>query len=277
MYERVVVTLDGSPLSEAIVPYAAGICSATGAKLGLMRVSFEDDADETKSYLSNLAALLDAEAIQVPAEGFPARVIRGAMAKYSDPLLCMATHGRGGLIETILGSIASQVIHAATSPVLLFRPGTEEFEVAEPLSVRRVVVPIDGSEYSERILPAAVALAMGICAEMTVVQVVSVVTRVTGVMTGDVLETSYVRAQAERVRGEYGMAPDWEVLHGDPAQAISEYVRGGDGAILAMASHARTPLKKTVLGSVTSACLRHSGVPVLVVGPEFASATKQTG
>jgi nucleotide-binding universal stress UspA family protein len=269
MYERVVVTLDGSRLSEAVVPYAAAICAATGAQLRLLRVSFKEDAEEAESYLSRLSVLLDAEAVQVPAEGFPAREIGKEMAKYANGLLCMATHGRGGLIETILGSIASQVVHEAPIPVMLFRPETEEFEVTDHRPIKQVVATLDGSDYSERVLPSAAGLAQAIGAELTIVQVVSPDARAEGAPSGDVLESSYVRSRAGRMRDEYGLAPDWEVLHGGAADAIVDYVRGLDGAVLAMASHARTPLKKTVLGSVTSACLRHSGVPVLVVGPEF--------
>jgi nucleotide-binding universal stress UspA family protein len=270
MYERVVVTLDGSRLSEAVVPYAAAICEATGAKLGLLRVSFKEDTEDAESYLSRLVVLLGAEAVQVPAEGFPAREIRKQMAKYTNALLCMATHGRGGLIETILGSIASQVVHEATIPVVLFRPEAEEFELTERRPVKQVVATLDGSDYSERVLPQAAGLAQAVGAELTVVQAVSPDARADGAPSGDVLESSYVKSRAERMQDGYGLAPDWEVLHGDAAGAIVDYVRGLDGAILAMASHARTPLKKTVLGSVTSACLRHSGVPVLVVGPEYA-------
>lgn len=269
MYQRVVVALDGSRLSEAIAPYAAGMCAATGAKLTLLRVSFKEDADDAKSYLSKAAMLLDAEALQVPAEGFPARVILEEMSKYGNALVCMATHGRGGVIETILGSIASQVVHEARFPVLLFRPETDEFELTEQRPINRVVVTLDGSDYSERILPEAAGLAKAVGADVTVVQVVSADARAQGLASGDVVETSYVRSRAERLRDEHGIAPDWEVLHGDPSSAINDYVRGMEGTILAMASHARTPLRKTVLGSVTSACLRHSGVPVLVVGPEY--------
>lgn len=269
MYERVVVALDGSRLSEAVVPYATAICAATGAKLGLLRVSFKEDTEEAESYLSRLAVLLDAEAVQVRAEGFPAREIRKHMAKYANALLCMSTHGLGGAIETILGSIASQVVHEATMPVVLLRPETEEFEVTEHLPVKQVVATLDGSEYSERVLPPAASLARAVGAQLTVVQAVSPDARAEGAPSGDVLESSYVKSRAIRMRDEYGLPPDWEVLHGGAAEAIVGYVRGLDGAILAMASHARTPLKKTMLGSVTSACLRHSGVPVLVVGPEF--------
>ena len=37
-------------------------------------------------------------------------------------LIAMATHGRGGLSELVLGSVASSVVKQATVPILLLRP-----------------------------------------------------------------------------------------------------------------------------------------------------------
>jgi nucleotide-binding universal stress UspA family protein len=36
--------------------------------------------------------------------------------------------------------------------------------------------------------------------------------------------------------------------------------------MLAMSSHARRGLGRTIFGSVTAACIRNSGMPVLVLG-----------
>lgn len=73
---------------------------------------------------------------------------------------------------------------------------------------------------------------------------------------------------AAKIKKEYGIATDWEVLHGEPADAICRYVNGAPDVLLAKTTHARGGLQRTFLGSVASACLRRAGVPMFVYWPE---------
>lgn len=271
MFKRVVVALDGSPFAEAALPYAAGL-SAAAADLTLLRVAHEGEALEAETYIEDVAKVVSASGVSVPSNGLPAEAILRELKGYPDSLVVMATHGRGGLLETIMGSVASEVVRHAAAPVLLVRPGDGTVDLTERRRIENIVVALDGSEYSERIIGPAGTLAKALDASMKVVQVIPAGTTAEAVRSGDVLEASYVRSRAERIRDDYGITPDWDVLHGDPADAISASVDGSEGTILAMASHARAPLPKAVLGSVTSGCLRRAGVPVLVVGPEYQAA-----
>ncbi|TCO61965.1 universal stress protein [Actinocrispum wychmicini] len=58
-------------------------------------------------------------------------------------------------------------------------------------------------------------------------------------------------------------------VEGVPAKALVEAAR--DGAMLVVATHSGEHLRKAPLGSVSSACVRHSNVPVVVVRPEVRS------
>jgi hypothetical protein len=45
----------------------------------------------------------------------------------------MSTHGRGGLVRWVYGSVADKVLRHADVPVLLIRANTDEFDVDLPL------------------------------------------------------------------------------------------------------------------------------------------------
>jgi nucleotide-binding universal stress UspA family protein len=56
-----------------------------------------------------------------------------------------------------------------------------------------------------------------------------------------------------------------EILYGDPAQRISDYVRDAKIDLVAMTTHGRTGLERFVLGSVAESVLRQVDVPLLLL------------
>jgi nucleotide-binding universal stress UspA family protein len=55
--------------------------------------------------------------------GDPGTEIAAGARERGAGLVAMATHGRGGLLRTVLGSVATGTLQRATTPVLLVRPG----------------------------------------------------------------------------------------------------------------------------------------------------------
>lgn len=142
---RVLVTLDGSKASEAILPNALDVAQALRVEMILMRVvavtsyirveGYPDpvgvptegiSATEAGTYLDEVADEVRQEGQKVTTlvpEGLdPASAILLAAQDQEAALIAIATHGRSGLPEVILGSVASSVIKQATVPVLLIRP-----------------------------------------------------------------------------------------------------------------------------------------------------------
>ncbi len=76
-------------------------------------------------------------------------------------LIAMSTHGRRGLKRWILGSVAQKVLHGTSRLLLLIR--ARETERWQPAHIDRIVVPLDGSEVSTRILPYVEELADSRC------------------------------------------------------------------------------------------------------------------
>src|ERR1043166_1146782 len=140
MYSKVLVALDGSKLSEAILPHARTLAEKLAVPVELLEVIdydtlMPDNVDpkqdamvaqrKTKilEYLNNLAATFHGKsrmdcAVEV---GHPEEVIVDHAAAAPDTLVAMTTHGRSGIQRWVLGSVAEKFLLACRTPLLLFR------------------------------------------------------------------------------------------------------------------------------------------------------------
>jgi nucleotide-binding universal stress UspA family protein len=128
-YRTICVPLDGSPLAEQALATAQPIAARIGATLLLVCVVTGDDIAEAREYLEGVAERLRADRFNVQThvvEGIPAdQIISVAQTGHAD-LIVMATHGRTGLRQIWLGSVATKVVHSSELPVLLVRAYQEE-------------------------------------------------------------------------------------------------------------------------------------------------------
>lgn len=260
MYSQVLVPTDGSELSQTVLPYAAAIAGKAGVPLTLLRVIDHDfERTPAEEQLLRMVQPYGAKPVVIES-GNVVKSIADAVAETPGTLLAMTTHGRSGLGEEILGTVALTVLRRIDQPAIIYRAPSLRV-VQDPVAITNVVAPIDTTEFSERILRPAADLAKTLDAGL---ELVHVVRGDSGAPDGDIVESSYVRSRAASL-GDTGLDAGYEVLHGDPAGAIVNYVKDRPGTMLAMASHGRRGLERTIFGSVTAACIRNSGMPVLVL------------
>jgi len=143
---KLLVTLDGSPFGESILPHASRFASATGLTLELLHVAepvanplslFGADALVAEDFVSTdeeatAAAYLAKQCEKLQQNGTPKTTVLSdnsaaraivAYAHASDPgAIALATHGRSGLARLILGSVADKVLLGVEQPVLVYRP-----------------------------------------------------------------------------------------------------------------------------------------------------------
>ena len=108
---RVVACVDGSGLAEQTLPVASGLARRLGAELVLVQVvpsrGPAQGGRAERAYLRRLADRLPYPARSEVIHGDPPAT---AIARYADQaegtLLIMGTHGRGGLRNAVLGSVA---------------------------------------------------------------------------------------------------------------------------------------------------------------------------
>jgi len=266
MYDRILVPVDGSAFSEEVLPHALGIAQATGAALSLLRVvGQEGEQAEAARYVGALAADLSVDGRTVVARGDLADAILAEARRVPGTLVAMTSHGHSGLMEAMMGSVALRVVRTGGNPVIVYRPrGASPEGRRQPVRVSTVVLPLDGTQVSEAMASEAAGMALWLGADLTVVEAIAAEPRLApDIPPGDVMESSYVRTRAEEYAARYGVRTSWEVLHGEPADAIARYLDGRRDALLAMVTHGRHALETAILGSVTAGCLRKCAVPIV--------------
>ena len=98
----------------------------------------------------------------------PVHAILDAAERQHVDLIVMSTHGRGGLSRMLYGSVADQILRRASVPVLLVPSIVEH---AWPtLGPRRILVPLDGSEFAAEALQAAELLTETLGADLTLLR-----------------------------------------------------------------------------------------------------------
>jgi nucleotide-binding universal stress UspA family protein len=141
--ERILVSLDGSPLAEQVLPYACELGTLLGASVvlftavtaGMMAAgtfglhaaaAAEEVLKGAHDYLERAAGTLCCglqASIEVAiAGGDPAHSILEAVDRLGVGIVALATHGRGGLSRLVAGSVAEKVVRGTHIPVLLVRP-----------------------------------------------------------------------------------------------------------------------------------------------------------
>lgn len=261
MYQRILVPVDGSSFSHQILPLVDVIAQATGAQVALFRALDKGERAGAESELTALADARGAQVVAVDVHGDIADAILAEADRVPGTLVAMSSHGRSGVLRAVLGSTALNVLRQGRKPLLVYRPHEDAARAVAPLGrIERVFVPLDGSALSESIVPQAIALAKWLNARPVLLSVVD--PEAAGMVGGDASESGYVHTWATRIRHDHGLDAGWEVLHGDPKHAIAEFVRGWPNSMLAMTTRGRSALQSAIVGGVTTAALRESGLPV---------------
>jgi nucleotide-binding universal stress UspA family protein len=147
---------------------------------------------------------------------------------------------------------------------------------------RILLVPLDGSAFAEHALPAALAIARRGHCRLHLVSVVTPLAEayVEGLYFStsdletqlDARQQTYLEGVARRLRDRADVAVTLAVPHGDVATALCKLVDQGEGDLVVMATHGRSPLGRFWLGSVADEMLRHSTAPLLLVRPSEKAA-----
>jgi nucleotide-binding universal stress UspA family protein len=138
MYRRILVPLECSDYDDAIVAHVRDLAQLCKASVVLIHVADGwaarnqhqlqmRESDEMKHDREYLEARCDAlEAVGIAAEcvlagGDPSSEIAAAAAREDCDLVAMSTHGHRGMQDLLRGSVANEVRHRTTVPVLLVR------------------------------------------------------------------------------------------------------------------------------------------------------------
>lgn len=297
MYEVILVPLDGSKTAEKVLPYARYLAGKfkvpvellavvdvveiashmTSEKVHFLDTIIEDAVQHSTTYLRGVATTIAGTNVRCSVEkGRAEDTIIEKAATDKTMLITMATHGRSGLNRFLLGSIAEKVLRGTVNPLLLIRAGDEKSQGEAML--KSIIVPLDGSELAEAVLPIVADMAKKLDLEVELFRTYHVPYNV---YSGD--EGLYAVNYEELLAGlrdeaaEYleKKAADLKRLGVAKVQCVTKEGLAADEIIslgrktpdnlIAMSSHGRSGVRRWVLGSVTELVVRHSGDPVLVI------------
>lgn len=290
---RLLIPLDGSPLSEAALTYAEDLARASDSELLLVRVAWAPmpDADwgqaqgravrEAEAYLDSLAAGLRKRGQSVETAVIsspdPARALVDQIDVRDADLVVMGTHGRSGVDRLVAGSVAEGVLARTPVPVMLVRYGCSGHDLRRVGKPPRFIVPLDGSSFAEAALPVAEGLARDAGAELVLLRAVRPARSkppVDGIAARVDDPQERLRAEAERyllqTAERHGLGPRVVALDArvaQPAEAIVAASCDHLAGLVVMATHARVGPAHFLHGSVASQVLRRGAVPLLLVRP----------
>jgi len=300
MYRSVIIPLDGSRLSEAILPYARAIAQAFHCPVDLLQViepetietlgdpgrgSFLDvvEADlrrSTKDYLNTVRASFDTgSSVDCHIEvGNPAEVIMKRAEQASEALIAMSTHGRSGLQRWYVGSVADKVLRTSKNPMLIVKGGeqVESSEETATACIERLLLCLDQSPLAELAVPHAVALAEALGARLDLMCVYTALTRAEPgegflpnyeTMTATLRHEArgYLEKQASTLEHMGLGQVNCIVQEGDAAAEIIDVAHKMEENLVVMSSHGRSGIGRWVLGGTTDRVVRYSKDPVLVI------------
>ncbi|APW98489.1 universal stress protein UspA [Halobiforma lacisalsi AJ5] len=212
--------------------------------------------------------------------GRPADEIREYADSIDADLLVVGTHGRTGLRQALLGSVALEVIRDAERPVMTVGaasrrsggPDLENASVDEGDAVEGVCLATDGSIGSAAATDRALSLAEACDARLHALYAVDADDDTLGderrsgpSKLRDAFEEHGKRttaAVADRA-GDRGLETVEAIERGPPTEVILEYVDRTDVDLLVMGTESKSNVERLVVGSVSQRVVPNASVPVL--------------
>jgi len=296
MYSKILIPLDGSKTAEAVLPYARYLAGKLKIPVHLLAVidvaemalhsssekrwfidrMVDDGRRSGETYLHRLAATFPGTAVHYTVEvGHAADVIIENGASDAAMLIAMATHGRSGLDRYLLGSVAEKVLRGSDNPLLLVRASVES--PADGVGFTTIVVPLDGSELAESILPMVAGVAKKLDSEVMLFRAYHIPMGIyegDAVMSGEAYTgmlnalreeaTGYLDSKAAELKKLKVEKVSTLAQEGFAADEIINLGNKKSAALIAMGSHGRSGVKRWLLGSVAETVVRHAPGAVLV-------------
>jgi nucleotide-binding universal stress UspA family protein len=293
VYRRILVPLDGSPLSEGALPYVQEIAANLGSDIVLITVSgsdllttgypfssyLEGVSQQVKRHIKELGPAKEVQVSTEAIEGEPATEIISYANRHSVDLIAMTSRGSSARGPWLLGNVAAKVLRASTRPLLLVRKTAMEYGPENKRLVKRILVPLDGSELGASAIPHGQGLCQALGAELVLFYAMEpeparVVARgydpYLTCLPPQALEEAQVGATAY-LEGIAKLARDKNqnistvVDFGSAALCIIDYAKRNSVDLIAMSTHGRTGISRWVFGSVTDKVLHAGDTAVLVV------------
>lgn len=268
--EKLLLASDGSEFSEGAIREAILLAKTCSSKLYVMSVAevldireFADDyplaaveklETELRQHLESVKKSAEKEGIVceiILSKGKEAsKLIIDEAAKNNAELIIMGRHGRTGITRIMMGSVTAKVIGDAPCKVLVVPRFAR-------VSLDRILVPTDGSIYSDLAVREAISIAKRIKSSLIALSVYK-------------RDANFELAEAtigivKEVAEKEGVKVEALTLKGEPHEVIVDTVEKKNAGFMVVGSHGRSGIERLLMGSVTERLIGHAGCPILVV------------
>ena len=301
---RILVPIDGSGKDGRALAVAADIAELAGSDVVLLLVEPSPEkrladvgplavlaeahprSGASEAEVESVAALLRSRiagsvtSSVVESGDVPSAIL--AAAEERDVLaIVMATQAPRAVGRMVHGSVADKVIRESARPVVVVPPGASDIS-GKRVRFRRVLVPLDGSDASQRVIDRLVTLP-GVKELELILLHVARRERTGGhplppvdALTAEGRAPEWIHVQAAEAQGHLdeiakrlrgaGIAATTRVVEsGDAARSIIEAIRQEPADVIAMGTRGAGGMKRLAHGSVATTVVRESEVPVMLV------------
>ena len=286
MANRVVIGYDGSQASEDAVAFGLTWCRSTGDvpiiatvypeehPLGIGRVDVE-----WATYVREQAEIIQDKARATVGDAALYRNVASTSAAHGladlaedveAVMLIVGTTQETGLSRTLLGSSTERLLHGATAPVTVVPPGWRQ---SAPDRISSIGVAYVDTRDGREALRVAVRVALRIPARLTLYSILGQSSERYSYLVGRTDEQAFV----DKARDSYGKAlefaaagvpPELEprtvLLEGAVVESLAA-LGPDDVDVLVCGSRGYGPVRRVLLGGVSSPLIRRAQLPVTVV------------
>lgn len=278
MFKHILVPLDGSRLAEDILAPVQSLAVHFGSRVTLLHVVERDPPErvhgephlttktESENYLDGVARQFITAGIEVDVHVHERSVVDVAAAldahahEYEVDLIAMCKHGRSGIRDVVVGSIAQQIMRGGGTSIFLRPPreqGTDSFQL------RKILLPIDLQHDREAVVEAGLVMARSFEASVRLLTVVpslatarqgSVAARLLPGATAESLRMEIEEAsdqlnqRATRLK-EAGLDVSLIIRDEEPAAAILDEARSSESDLIILSTHAQSGFNAWYTGS----------------------------
>lgn len=283
--DNLVVLLDGSTFAAQALPIAKLISRASDARLTLLssvkdytpdlREKFDATQAERKTYLQGVVADLSAQGYATDytvRPGFITDATKGLIEENGVDLVITTTRGKSGVQHWLTGGVSVKLVRNIDKPILLVH-SLEGDNGTEP-KLKRIIVALDGSIYSESVLPYARALGKAFDCELILLSVPAIPEVENYRAPSEVVDN--IRSKAVRNMQKFLDAVARSLREDDlsvrtlvtgsmPARTIVEVAEQESADMIMLTSRGRGGLDLLLMGSVAQRVVQNTQIPVFMV------------
>jgi len=295
MFNNLLVPIDRSSLAECVLPHVVALAGAFESQVTLLHVMDStnlasqpravDPLDwqirkaEAENYMHDLALRLQKAGLPTERrslEGQAAERIVEFAHQHQANLSLLSSHGQSGLSGWNVSSVVQKIVLRASTSIMVVRAYQPVPPELTGLRYRRLLIPLDGSQRSESVLPQAATLAR---AHQTQIMLAHVVrrpemprrtppTREDAELADQVVERNRTEAveYLEQVKSRLPGDVQTRVLVGDHViTALYELVDQEKIDLVFMSAHGYSGQTRWPYGSIVNSFIAYGTTPLLIV------------